>query len=103
MGALVTGVQTCALPIFHAQDRFWQMDFYRHVGAGRTAEMFGEGQVETDTFLKALGWHNTAKKEFQAFNTDSRAILTESTEARGSATYKERVCKFVKRSVVRES
>jgi penicillin G amidase len=64
----------------HAQDRFWQMDFYRHVGAGRTAEMFGEGQVETDTFLKALGWHNTAKKEYQGLNPDSRAILTAYTE-----------------------
>lgn len=25
----------------HAQERFWQMDFYRHVGEGRIAEMFG--------------------------------------------------------------
>src|SRR5512134_3880384 len=24
----------------HAQDRFWQMDFWRHIGAGRIAEMF---------------------------------------------------------------
>ncbi len=26
----------------HAQDRFWQMDFWRHIGSGRMAEMFGE-------------------------------------------------------------
>ena len=26
----------------HAQDRFWQMDFWRHIGSGRLAEMFGE-------------------------------------------------------------
>src|SRR5690606_29127210 len=25
----------------HAQDRFWQMDFQRHVGAGRLSEMLG--------------------------------------------------------------
>jgi len=31
----------------HAQDRFWQMDFWRHIGAGRLAEMFGESQIET--------------------------------------------------------
>src|SRR6266508_1219437 len=60
----------------HAQDRFWQMDFYRHVGAGRTAEMFGEGQVETDTFLKTLGWRHTAEMEYEAFGAESRAILT---------------------------
>ncbi len=32
----------------HAQDRFWQMDFWRHIGSGRLAEMFGSSQVETD-------------------------------------------------------
>src|SRR3990172_3208363 len=64
----------------HAQDRFWQMDYYRHVGAGRTAEMFGEGQVETDAFLKTLGWRNTAEKEYAAFGAESRAILTAYTE-----------------------
>lgn len=26
----------------HAQDRFWQMDFWRHIGSGRLAEMFGQ-------------------------------------------------------------
>ena len=25
----------------HAQDRFWQMDVWRHTGAGRLSEMFG--------------------------------------------------------------
>ena len=35
----------------HAQDRFWQMDTWRHIGSGTLSEMFGKGQVETDTFL----------------------------------------------------
>jgi len=30
----------------HAQDRFWQMDSWRHIGSGQLAEMFGAGQVE---------------------------------------------------------
>jgi penicillin amidase len=30
----------------HAQDRFWQMDFWRHIGSGRLSEMFGEEQLE---------------------------------------------------------
>jgi penicillin amidase len=34
----------------HAQDRFWQMDAWRHIGSGTLSEMFGSGQVETDTF-----------------------------------------------------
>lgn len=59
-----------------AQDRFWQMDFYRHVGEGRTAEMFGAGQVETDTFLTTLGWRKTSLEEYEALSPESKAILT---------------------------
>src|SRR6187200_618176 len=29
----------------HAQDRFWEMDFRRHVTSGRLAEWFGPDQV----------------------------------------------------------
>ena len=51
-----------------AQDRFWQMDFYRHVATGRTAEMFGEAQVEADIFLRTLGWEQVATREYQAMS-----------------------------------
>ncbi len=44
----------------HAQDRFWQMDTWRHIGAGRLAEMFGEDQVETDAFIRTMGWYDLA-------------------------------------------
>ncbi len=47
----------------HAQDRFWQMDFSRHVGSGRLSEMFGKGQVDTDSFLRTLGWKQVAEQE----------------------------------------
>src|SRR5512142_3314246 len=40
----------------HAQDRFWQMDTWRHIGSGTLSEMFGDSQVNTDTFLRTLGW-----------------------------------------------
>jgi penicillin amidase len=59
----------------HAQDRFWQMDFYRHVGEGRTAEMFGASQVETDMFLTTLGWRKTSLEEYEALTPESKAIL----------------------------
>jgi len=36
----------------HAQDRFWQMDSWRHIGSGELSKMFGSGQVETDSFLR---------------------------------------------------
>ncbi|WP_327367929.1 penicillin acylase family protein [Streptomyces sp. NBC_01217] len=47
-----------------AQDRFWEMDVRRHMTAGRLSEMFGSGQVETDSFLRTLGWHRIAQEEY---------------------------------------
>ncbi|MGA5871239.1 penicillin acylase family protein [Streptomyces cinereoruber] len=47
-----------------AQDRFYEMDVRRHVTAGRLSEMFGEGQVETDSFLRTLGWRRVAQEEY---------------------------------------
>ncbi|WP_329615695.1 penicillin acylase family protein [Streptomyces brevispora] len=47
-----------------AQDRFWEMDVRRHMTAGRLSEMFGSGQVETDSFLRTLGWRKIAQEEY---------------------------------------
>jgi len=57
----------------HAQDRFWEMDFRRHVTSGRLAEMFGESQLATDEFLRTLGWHRVAEEEVAQFDDASRA------------------------------
>jgi penicillin amidase len=59
----------------HAQDRFWQMDFWRHIGAGRLAEMFGESQVETDAFIRTMGWPRLAEEEWQSADEESRQVL----------------------------
>ena len=52
----------------HAQDRFFEMDFRRHVTSGRVAEMFGESQVSTDAFLRTLGWRVVAEAEVEAMD-----------------------------------
>ena len=57
----------------HAQDRFWEMDFRRHVTAGRLAELFGESQVATDAFVRTLDWRGIAEQEFAALDETSRA------------------------------
>ncbi|HET7010299.1 MAG TPA: penicillin acylase family protein [Anaerolineales bacterium] len=59
----------------HAQDRFWQMDFWRHLGSGRLAEMFGESQVETDAFIRTMGWPRLAEAEYAAAEPEIRAVL----------------------------
>jgi penicillin G amidase len=60
----------------HAQDRFWQMDFWRHIGSARLSEMFGENQLDTDKFLKTLGWARVAQQELDTIDPTSLAILT---------------------------
>lgn len=57
----------------HAQDRFFEMDFRRHVTSGRVAEMFGESQVETDKFLRTLGWRKVAEQEVEALDVTTRS------------------------------
>jgi penicillin amidase len=57
----------------HAQDRFWEMDFRRHVTAGRLAELFGESQVGTDAFVRTLGWRAVAEQEVAALDEVSRS------------------------------
>lgn len=56
----------------HAQDRFFEMDFRRHVTSGRVAEMFGSSQVATDKFLRTLGWHDVAQQEVDALDDTTR-------------------------------
>ncbi|MEV5603214.1 penicillin acylase family protein [Streptomyces sp. NPDC052299] len=56
-----------------AQDRFWEMDVRRHMTAGRLSEMFGSGQVETDSFLRTLGWRKVAQEEYDT-------VLSEETK-----------------------
>lgn len=63
----------------HAQDRFWQMDFWRHIGAGRIAEMF-PSQAETDMFLRTLGWTEIAEQEYAALEPEFKAMVDSYTE-----------------------
>ncbi|MFJ4870586.1 penicillin acylase family protein [Streptomyces sp. NPDC088757] len=59
-----------------AQDRFYEMDVRRHVTAGRLSEMFGEGQVETDSFLRTLGWRRVAQEEYdKVLSADTKKYL----------------------------
>lgn len=58
----------------HAQDRFWEMDFRRHVTAGRLAELFGASQVPTDAFIRTLGWRTIAEQEYSALDEPTKAI-----------------------------
>ncbi|MFB9236632.1 penicillin acylase family protein, partial [Plantactinospora siamensis] len=60
----------------HAQERFWEMDFRRHVTAGRLAELFGPSQVETDRYVRTMGWRRVAEREWSLIAPDSRRYLS---------------------------
>lgn len=59
----------------HAQDRFWQMEMNRRIGSGRLAELFGEAQLETDRFLRTLGWRRVAEEEWALLSERTRTYL----------------------------
>lgn len=59
----------------HAQDRFWQMDFWRHTGSGRLSELLGAAPLDTDKFLRTLGWARVAEQELQTMDAESMGIL----------------------------
>ena len=59
----------------HAQDRFWEMDFRRHVTAGRLSELFGPDQVDTDEFVRTLGWRRTAQQELELLDPQTVSWL----------------------------
>ncbi|HYN19424.1 MAG TPA: penicillin acylase family protein [Thermoanaerobaculia bacterium] len=60
----------------HAQDRLWQMEFNRTVGAGRLASLFGEGAVEIDKVMYILGIARAAERDWQTLSPATRALLT---------------------------
>lgn len=59
----------------HAQDRFWQMEFWRRLGAGRLSELFGPATLSFDRFIRTLGWARTAEKEAALLDDQTRGLL----------------------------
>ncbi|UCF61049.1 MAG: penicillin acylase family protein [Anaerolineaceae bacterium] len=59
----------------HAQDRFWQMEFWRRAGAGRLSEILGESALSSDRFIRTVGWHRTAAEELNRMTAEERQYL----------------------------
>jgi penicillin G amidase len=58
-----------------AQDRFWQMEFSRRVGSGRLAEILGKSALETDRFIRTVGWHRAAAEDLANLDDQTLAVL----------------------------
>ncbi|KAA5607380.1 penicillin acylase family protein [Roseospira marina] len=63
---------TVALGYVHAQDRLWQMETLRRLGAGRMAEIVGSPVVGLDRFMRTLGLHRAARAQWEILNPATR-------------------------------
>lgn len=68
-----------------ASDRLWQMDLYRRVASGRTAELFGSVALEEDKRWRRFGFSEIVKKSFENFSPEYRSVLE--NYARGVNAY----------------
>jgi penicillin amidase len=59
----------------HAQDRFWQMEFWRRIGSGRLSEVLGRSALEQDRFLRTLGWQRIAAQELEQLDEEMQEVL----------------------------
>jgi penicillin amidase len=64
-----------ALGFVHAQDRLFQMDLQRRVGAGRLSEVVGDAAIGTDRLMRTLGIYRHAAASLNAASPEFRAVL----------------------------
>lgn len=58
-----------------AQDRLWQMELFRHIGQGRTAELSGKSGIPTDKFLRTIGISRAAQADADTLNDEEKRVL----------------------------
>lgn len=64
------------LGVVHAQDRLWQMETHRRIGAGRLAEAFGEGALDADKYIRTLGVRRAAAAQWAQVSPAAREAHT---------------------------
>ncbi|HVU14718.1 MAG TPA: penicillin acylase family protein [Phototrophicaceae bacterium] len=65
-----------------AQDRWWQMEFFRHTGDGSIEELTGKqaSVLGTDVFIRTVGWERTAEKTAAQMAAPEKAVLQAFTD-----------------------
>ncbi len=58
-----------------AQDRFWQMEFWRRIGSGRLSELFGKTTLGTDIYLRTVGFRRAADQDYAAMDQETRDVF----------------------------
>jgi len=60
-----------------AQDRWWQMEWFRHIGRGELQELTGESSavMGNDLFIRTASWRAYAERDLAETNAESLAHL----------------------------
>ncbi|MBN8636851.1 MAG: penicillin acylase family protein [Anaerolineae bacterium] len=60
-----------------AQDRWWQMEFARHVGAGTIQELTGQtaSVMGSDLFIRTAGWYEAAQRDVALLDETETAAV----------------------------
>ncbi|WP_425404686.1 penicillin acylase family protein [Hwanghaeella sp.] len=64
-----------ALGYTHAQDRLWQMEMTRRIGAGRLSELLGSSTLGLDRYIRTLGFYRLAEAQLKHLPADVLAAL----------------------------
>ncbi|RVU39187.1 penicillin acylase family protein [Hwanghaeella grinnelliae] len=64
-----------ALGYAHAQDRLWQMEMTRRIGAGRMSELLGSSMIGLDRYIRTLGFYRLAEAQLQHLSPNVLASL----------------------------
>jgi penicillin amidase len=59
----------------HAQERLWQMELQRRTGHGQLAEIFGPLALDSDRFLRTLGFGRVARREAELLSGEAREAI----------------------------
>jgi penicillin amidase len=59
----------------HAQDRLWQMDFWRRTATGRAAEILGREAVQLDAFMRTIDIASIARAQRKALSKTAVQLL----------------------------
>ncbi|WP_167142845.1 penicillin acylase family protein [Canibacter zhoujuaniae] len=60
----------------HAQDRFFEMDYRRHLTGGRLTELVGgnDSAKQADVVIRTMGWRALAEEEWNLISAESRSF-----------------------------
>lgn len=75
------------LGFVHAQDRLWQLEARRRLGAGRLSEILGRRFLDIDRFFRTLGIYRVAARGLKALDSNTRAAYA--AYAKGVNAYLE--------------